>query len=67
MRRQYIHLTTSYELAARIGSRHGKVRVLEVDAFRAHAAGVAFYRANESFWLADFVPAEFVSLKSVSD
>jgi putative RNA 2'-phosphotransferase len=60
MRRQYVHLTTSRELATRVGSRHGKVCVLEVDGLRAHAAGVAFYRANESFWLADFVPAEFV-------
>lgn len=60
MRRQYVHLTTSLELANRVGSRHGKARVLEVDSLRANTAGVAFYRANESFWLADFVPAEFL-------
>jgi len=23
-------------------------------------SGIAFYRANESFWLADFVLAEFI-------
>jgi putative RNA 2'-phosphotransferase len=60
MRRQYVHLTTHADLAARVGSRHGRLHVLEVDALRAHDAGVAFYRANESFWLADFVPAEFI-------
>lgn len=60
MRRQYVHLTTSAELAARVGSRHGKARVLSVDSAAAHASGVIFYRANESFWLADWIPAEFV-------
>lgn len=60
MRRQYVHLTTNAELAARVGSRHGKVRVLTVNAAAAHAAGVVFYRANESFWLANSIPPEFV-------
>jgi len=60
MRRQYVHLTTNAELAARVGSRHGKVRVLNVEAAAAHAAGVVFYRANESFWLANWIPPQFI-------
>jgi putative RNA 2'-phosphotransferase len=60
MRRQYVHLTTHRELAARVGGRHGKATVLEIDALRACESGLAFYRANESFWLADFIPAEFI-------
>lgn len=60
MRRQYVHLTTSRELAAKVGGRHGKALVLEVDALQASASGVVFYRANEHFWLADFVPPEFI-------
>jgi putative RNA 2'-phosphotransferase len=60
MRRQYVHLTTNLELATRVGGRHGKPRVLEVEALRASEAGVAFFRANDAFWLADRVPAEFV-------
>jgi putative RNA 2'-phosphotransferase len=60
MRRQYVHLTTNPDLAARVGGRHGKARVLEIEAFRASESGVAFYRANESFWLADFLPQEFI-------
>lgn len=63
MRRQYVHLTTDVDLAARVGARRGVARVLNVEALRAHAEGVAFYRANESFWLADLVPARFVSSK----
>jgi putative RNA 2'-phosphotransferase len=60
MRRQYVHLTTSAELAVRVGSRHGRVCVLNVDSAAAHAAGVVFYRANESFWLANWIPPEFI-------
>jgi putative RNA 2'-phosphotransferase len=60
MRRQYVHLTTSAELATRVGSRHGKVRVLSVSAAEAHAAGICFYSANESFWLANWIPPQFV-------
>jgi putative RNA 2'-phosphotransferase len=61
MKRQYVHLTTNPALAARIGARHGRVRVLTVDARRAHAEGIAFYRANDAFWLADAVPARFLA------
>jgi len=60
MLRQYVHLTTDPELARSVGSRHGRAQVLIVDSQRAHAAGIAFYRANDRFWLARAVPAEFV-------
>ena len=63
MQRQYVHLTTDIDLAVRVGGRRGRACVLKVDAERAHAEGVAFYRANEMFWLADVVPARFVSSK----
>jgi len=55
-----VHLTTNPDLAGRVGGRHGKARILEIDARRASESGVGFYRANESFWLADFIPPEFI-------
>lgn len=60
MRRQYVHLTTNRELAARVGGRHGKAHILEIDAHRAAESGIPFYRANDQFWLADFVPPQFI-------
>jgi putative RNA 2'-phosphotransferase len=60
MGRQYVHLTTIRDLAVRVGARHGRSRVLEVNAVLASQQGVAFYRANDSFWLADFVPPDFI-------
>lgn len=62
MRRQYVHLTTERALAERIGARHGTTCVLTVAAARAAAEGVVFYRANSSFWLANTVPARYISL-----
>lgn len=60
MRRQYVHMTPAADLARRVGARRGKPMLIEVDAGAALAAGVAFYRANENFWLADEVPASFL-------
>lgn len=60
MRRQYVHLTPNADLARRVGRRHGKALLIEVDASGAHAAGIVFYRANENFWLVDSLPARFL-------
>lgn len=61
MKRQYVHLTISLDLARRIGARRGVPTILTVSALAAHLDGVAFYRANDSFWLADFVPTKYLS------
>jgi putative RNA 2'-phosphotransferase len=36
--------------------------VLQVDADRAARDGVSFYRGNDSTWLADRIPATYLSL-----
>lgn len=61
MERQYVHLSPDPEMAVRVGARHtGRPVVLTVRAAEAHAAGVAFYRADEAVYLAKHVPAEFL-------
>lgn len=62
MSRQYVHLTTSQDLALRIGARHGKPRLLRVDAAGAHAHDTRFYRANDAFWLALHIPPQYLDL-----
>lgn len=62
MARQYVHLTPNRTLARAVGGRRGRPVILRVDTTAAAAAGVVFYRANPSFWLADCVPAAFLSL-----
>lgn len=62
MRRQYVHLSVDVETARRVGGRTGAdTVVLEIAAAAADAAGVAFYPGNQAVWLADAVPAQFIS------
>jgi putative RNA 2'-phosphotransferase len=62
MARQYVHLTADAGIASRVGGRRGRPVLLRVDARAARAAGIIFYRANETFWLVDSLPAEYLSL-----
>lgn len=62
MRRQYVHLSVDVETARAVGRRRkGPPVILSVDAAGAHAAGVTFYLGNELVWLADRVPADFIT------
>jgi putative RNA 2'-phosphotransferase len=60
MLRQFVHLTTEHALARSVGARHGRPIVLRVDAVKAHASGVSFFKANERFWLSRLIPPDFV-------
>jgi len=62
MKRQYVHLTTNTSIALTVGSRHGKPVVISVDAIVAWKAGISFYPSNDTFWLADFVPAQYLRI-----
>jgi len=62
MRRQYVHLSVTTDMATTVGMRKGAaVRVLTVDTPAAIAAGVEFLRGNELVWLTEHVPADFVN------
>ena len=60
MKRQYVHLTPDRQLAASVGTRHGKPCLIRVDARTAHLSGVTFYRANHTFWLVASVPSRYL-------
>lgn len=63
MGRQYVHLSADVPTARQVGSRRrGAVAVLVVAAARAHADGVAFYDAGRGVWLADAVPAAYLTV-----
>ena len=60
--RQFVHLSADRETAASVGRRKSACPVvLVVDAAGAASAGTAFYRGNELVWLADSVPARFIT------
>jgi putative RNA 2'-phosphotransferase len=62
MARQYVHLTSDESIASRVGGRRGTAVLLRVDTLAAMADGVVFFRANDTFWLVDALPARFLAL-----
>lgn len=60
--RRQVHLSADTDTALNVGARHGKPVVFAVDAERMHAAGLAFYRADNGVWLTDAVAPEFLQL-----
>ncbi len=65
MRRQYVHLSADPETAARVGARHASNPVvLTVRAAEAAAAGISFYKVDESIYLSKAIPPEFLEFPS---
>ena len=60
MGRHHVHLSADAETARRVGARHGRPVVLEVDAARMAGAGHVFYVSANGVWLAERVPAEYL-------
>jgi putative RNA 2'-phosphotransferase len=67
MGRQYVHLTTTPELAMRIGRRRDSYPLLlEIQAQRAFENGVVFYQANPLIYLADHIPPTYIDGPPIS-
>ncbi|MEM1049946.1 MAG: RNA 2'-phosphotransferase [Pseudomonadota bacterium] len=65
MRRQFVHLSETVDLARLTGRRKTPDPViLEIDAKRAADEGVAFYLGNDDIWLAEALPAGYIRLLS---
>lgn len=60
--RHHVHLSTNLETATKVGSRHGKVIVLEVNAKEMHQAGFKFFVSENGVWLTDHVPTAFLKI-----
>jgi putative RNA 2'-phosphotransferase len=58
MGRQDVHLSADVETAVRVGARHGRPVVLEVDAAGLAATGHEFRLSANGVWLTDAVPPE---------
>ncbi|NJK78982.1 MAG: RNA 2'-phosphotransferase [Chloroflexaceae bacterium] len=60
MQRHHVHLSPDIETARRVGARHGKPVVLQIDTAAMQQAGHLFYRAENGVWLTDHVPPEYL-------
>lgn len=61
MNRTHVHLSAQRSTAIAVGTRHGEVVVLDVDAAAMVEAGHRFFQAANGVWLTDTVPPAFLS------
>ncbi len=59
-KRHHVHLATDIETAHKVGSRHGKPVILNIDAATMQANGFLFYKSENGVWLVDHVPVEYI-------
>lgn len=62
--RQHVHLSPDEATAVKVGRRHGKPVVLQVQSGRLWTAGAKFFRAANGVWLTHAVPPEFIEFPS---
>jgi putative RNA 2'-phosphotransferase len=62
-KRHHVHLSKDTETARKVGSRRGKPIILQVDAGKMHGQGFKFLLSANGVWLADSVPAVFLTRK----
>jgi putative RNA 2'-phosphotransferase len=60
MARHHVHLSIDVPTAQKVGARHGKPVVLEVNAAAMRRAGHTFYVSANGVWLTDAVPPEYL-------
>lgn len=58
--RLYVHLSKDRETAVKVGSRHGKPVVFEVNSGEMSRNGYEFFLSENGVWLTKFVPAEYL-------
>ena len=62
MKRQYVHLSVDTDTAIQVGKRRDNDPViLKIDAAKAHADEVVFYKGNDKVVLADYVAPKYIS------
>lgn len=62
MSRNYVHISTDYATAVKVGSRHGKPVVLQFRAADFVRDGYKLYISDNGVWQAEFVPPEYLSV-----
>ena len=58
--RLYVHLSSDYDTAVKVGSRHGRPVVYTVTAGEMQRKGYPFYLSVNGVWLTKSVPIDFL-------
>ena len=59
--RLYVHLSADPQTARKVGSRHGKPVIYQVDCQRMAADGCIFYLSANHVWMTKGIPARYLS------
>lgn len=62
MARHHVHLSADIETARKVGARHGKPVIFEIDTATMTAAGFEFFVSENGVWLVDEVPPKFLKI-----
>lgn len=60
MERQYVHLSTDYDTALKVGKRHGKPIVLIIDSGMMYRDCCKFYKSENGVYLTDYVDSKYI-------
>lgn len=60
--RHHVHLSSEKNTARKVGQRHGKPVIFQIDAEGMYTSGFPFYLSDNQVWLTDFVPPAFLQL-----
>lgn len=63
MGRRHVHLSRDLDSARKVGRRHGRPVVFEVEAGRMHDDGFAFFQSSSGIWLTETVPPSYLGLR----
>lgn len=58
--RQHVHLSVDIATATKVGQRHGKCIVIEIDAGAMYKNGFVFFLAENNVWLTEDVPPHYL-------
>ncbi|MEL6864168.1 MAG: RNA 2'-phosphotransferase [Bacteroidota bacterium] len=61
-KRHHVHLSADRETAHKVGQRHGKPVIFEVQTGEMYRAGFEFFCSDNGVWLTDRVPLDYLIL-----
>lgn len=54
-----MHLSTNEQTAIKVGKRHGKPIVIQINAKEMNKDGIKFYLSNNNVWITDLINLKY--------
>ena len=58
--RLYVHLSDNIEIAEKVGKRHGKPVIYEIDCKKMIEDGIEFFKSENNVWIVESVPVKYL-------